>query len=107
MLTKTASSGAGAILFIQQLRSPDAYHRFSNIFWFLVPISRGAKIRFAPSADTYEGSPPYLLKNKMSLKKFHVIWQPCLSEILVLLFQSYSSLCQFISCKVLFYSSTF
>jgi len=35
-----------------------------------------AKTRFAPSVDTHESSPPYLLKNKMSLKKFQVIWQP-------------------------------
>jgi len=35
-----------------------------------------AKTRFAPSSDTHESSPPYLLKNKMSLKKFQVIWQP-------------------------------
>jgi len=49
----------------------------TRIFWFLGPISkgRGAKRDFA---DTYENSPPYLLKNIMSLKKFQVIWQPYL-----------------------------
>jgi len=30
----------------------------------------GEKTHFAPTADTHESSPPYLLKNKMSLKKF-------------------------------------
>jgi len=57
------------------MRNRDAGFRFSNIFWFLDPISRG-ETRFPPSADTHESSPPYLLKNKMSLKKFQVIWQP-------------------------------
>jgi len=36
----------------------------------------GGKTRFATSADTRESSPPYLLKNKMSLKNFQMIWQP-------------------------------
>jgi len=35
-----------------------------------------AKTRFASSADTHESSPPRLLKIKMSLKQFQVIWQP-------------------------------
>jgi len=40
-------------------------------FCFLGPISKGGqKHIFPPSADTHESSPPYLLKNKMSLKKF-------------------------------------
>ena len=41
----------------------------------LCPNFQG-EARFAPSADTHECSPPYLLKNKMSLKKFQVIYQP-------------------------------
>jgi len=36
----------------------------------------GGKNPFSPSADTYESSPLYPLKNKMSLKKLQLIWQP-------------------------------
>ena len=49
---------------------------FLTFFWLLVPISRGGNNPFCPSADTHESIPLYLLKNKMSLKKFQVIWQP-------------------------------
>jgi len=51
----------------------------SNFLTFLVlspNFKGGGKTHFGPSADTHESSPPHLLKNKMSLKKFQVIWQP-------------------------------
>jgi len=44
----------------------------SDFLTFLVlsPIFKGRKSRFALFADTYKSSALYLLKNKISLKKF-------------------------------------
>jgi len=64
-------------------RNRDADLSFSNILWFLDPISGGTN-SFCPSADTHESSflslanplKPSLLKNTISLKTFQVIWLP-------------------------------
>ena len=58
-------------------RNRDANLRLCNVFWFLVPISRvWQKPILSPLWTTVKVVYRiYLLKNKMFLKKFQVIWQ--------------------------------
>jgi len=70
-------------------------------FLVLSPNFHGGKCPFLPPADAQKSSSRYLLKNKMSLKKFQVIWQPYVETKNVM--QTNEKLCEVFALKIFFF----